>query len=456
MNKQEMALDIRDVPKKGKWLTLSLQHLFAMFGATILVPLLTDMSQAAALVSSGLGTLAYLLITQGRIPAYLGSSFAFITPIILASQAYGMPGIMIGSFVAGLVYGVVSILIKILGTNWLMRILPPIVVGPIIIVIGLGLAPTAIDMAMNVDGEYSGTHFMVALVALAITIIATMFFKGFFGLIPILIGIVGGYVFALTQGIVNVEPIANHWNDLAGSGSLGAFLTTLFQVPDFVVPFKDYNPLEVFNWGIVWIMAPIALVTIAEHIGDQMVLSKVAGRNFLEKPGLHRSIMGDGVATMIASFIGGPPNTTYGENIGVLAITRVFSVFVIGGAAVLAILFGFTTSVVLLIESIPAAVMGGVSILLFGIIASSGLRMLVDNQIDLGDKRNLIISSVILVIGIGGAYIQVTENLQIAGMALSAIVGVILNLILPGKETGYGNGKMFETNEEVQSDETAA
>lgn len=449
-----MVMDVRDIPKKTKWFILSLQHLFAMFGSTILVPFLTEMSQAAALVSSGLGTIAYLLITKGRIPAYLGSSFAFITPITLADAAYGMPGVMLGSFLAGVVYGIISLLIRALGTKWLTNILPPVVVGPIIIVIGLGLAPTAVDMAMNVEGEYSSTHFMVALVALAITIIATMFFKGFLSVIPILIGIIGGYVFAITQGIVDMEALNSHWNELANSESIGAFFATFFQAPDFIIPIRDYNPLEVLNWGIVAIMVPISLVTIAEHIGDQMVLSKVVERNFLEKPGLHRSIMGDGLATMIASFIGGPPNTTYGENIGVLAITRVFSVFVIGGAAVLAILFGFTTSVVLVIESIPSAVMGGVSILLFGIIASSGLRMLVDNQVDLGDKRNLIISSVILVLGIGGAYIQVTEELQIAGMALSAIVGVFLNLILPGKEKAYGNGNMFNTDEEMKSEET--
>ncbi|QHS22188.1 uracil permease [Virgibacillus sp. MSP4-1] len=456
MRNENMVMDVRDIPKKSRWFILSLQHLFAMFGATILVPLLTEMSQSAALVSSGLGTLAYLFITKGRIPAYLGSSFAFITPITLADAAYGMPGVMVGSFLAGVVYGLISVFIRILGTKWLMNILPPVVVGPIIIVIGLGLAPTAVDMAMNVNGEYSSAHFTVALAALGITILATMFFKGFFGLIPILIGIIGGYVFALTQGIVNTEALSQHWNELVNSGSIAGFFAAFFQVPDFTVPFRDYNPLEVVNAGIFWIMVPIALVTVAEHIGDQMVLSKVAGRNFLEKPGLHRSIMGDGVATMIASFLGGPPNTTYGENIGVLAITRVFSVFVIGGAAVIAILFGFTTSIVLLIESIPAAVMGGVSILLFGIIASSGLRMLVDNQVDLGEKRNLIISSVILVLGIGGAYIQVNENLQIAGMALSAIVGVLLNLVLPGKDKSFGNGNMFEATEEITTDNEAA
>ncbi|MBM7552829.1 solute carrier family 23 protein [Thalassobacillus pellis] len=453
MDSKNVALGIREVPKMHKWITLSIQHLFAMFGATILVPFLTGLSPSVALISSGLGTLAYLIITKGRIPAYLGSSFAFIAPVIAASTAAGVPGAMIGSFLAGLVYGVVAMLIGIFGMDWLIKLLPPVVVGPVIIVIGLGLATTAIDMAMYVPGidkeVYSMTHFSVALVTLAITILASVFFKGFFSLIPILVGIVGGYSFALYQGIVDTAKIKAEWAAITAADSIGAFFTAIFEMPDFVVPFVDYSPLSVFSWEIVLIMVPVALVTITEHIGDQMVLSKVVGRNFLKEPGLNRSILGDGTATIIASFLGGPPNTTYGENIGVLAITRVFSVFVIGGAAVFALLFGFIGMSTAVIGSIPSAVMGGVSILLFGIIASSGLRMLIDNQVDLGEKRNLIIASVILVIGIGGAFIQISDQLQIAGMALSAIIGVFLNLILPGKEKGHGNGNMFKAETET-------
>ncbi|WP_226037958.1 solute carrier family 23 protein [Aquibacillus saliphilus] len=454
MSQNNAALDLHEVPKIHKWITLSLQHLFAMFGATILVPFLTGLSPAVALVSSGLGTLAYLLITKGQIPAYLGSSFAFIAPVIAASAASGIPGAMIGSFLAGLVYGLLALLIGAFGLDWLMKILPPIVVGPVIIVIGLGLASTAIDMAMNVDGAYSGKHFTVALVTLAITIVASLFFKGFFGLIPILIGIVGGYIFGLFQGIVDTTGVNAAWTEIISADSIGGVLGAIFHVPDFVVPFVHYSPFEIISWEIALIMVPVAAVTIAEHIGDQMVLSKVVGRNFVKKPGLHRSILGDGVATVIGSLIGGPPNTTYGENIGVLAITRVFSVFVIAGAACFAIVFGFIGIVTEVIASIPTAVMGGVSILLFGIIASSGLRMLIDNQLDLGDKRNLIISSVILVIGIGGALIEINiadVDVQVAGMALATIIGIILNLILPGKESGFGNGSMFQTNTEVKN-----
>lgn len=453
-----MVMDVNEVPKLSKWIIFSIQHLFAMFGATILVPALTDLPPAVALVSSGAGTLAYLLITRGKIPAYLGSSFAFIYPVQMAmlSQESGIPGAMVGSFLAGLVYGVLALLIAAFGLNWLMKILPPVVVGPVIIVIGLGLAPTAVDMAMNYDGAYSGKHFTVALLTLAITLIGSLFFKGFFGLIPILIGIVGGYIISLFAGIVDTSGVSAAWNQIVSAGSVGEFFGAIFIVPDFVIPFVHYSPFDVLSWNIAAIMMPVAIVTIAEHIGDQMVLSKVAGRNFIKNPGLHRSILGDGVATIIASVLGGPPNTTYGENIGVLAITRVFSVFVIGGAAVFAILFGFIGIITELIASIPPAVMGGVSILLFGIIASSGLRMLIDNQVDLGDKRNLMVSSVILVIGIGGAMIKFDigdVNIEIAGMALATIIGIVLNLILPGKESGFGNGNMFETDEEINNTE---
>lgn len=448
---QKVEMDVHEIPKLQQWILLSIQHLFAMFGATILVPFLTGLSPAVALISSGLGTLVYLFITRGQIPAYLGSSFAFIAPIIGATMSSGPAGAMVGGFLAGAVYGIVALLIYKFGIQWLIRLLPPIVVGPVIVVIGLGLATTAIDMSMYVPGiddqVYSSTHFLVALVTLTVTIIAAIFFRGFFGLIPILIGIVFGYIFALTQNIVDTTGIQAAWGEITSASSIGGFLTAFFQKPDFIIPFVNYSPWEVINVEVVLLMVPVALVTIAEHIGDQMVLSKVINRNLLVRPGLNRSLLGDGIATMLAALIGGPPNTTYGENIGVLSITRVFSVFVIGGAAFLAIIFGFTSLITATISSIPQAVMGGVSILLFGIIASNGLRMLIDNQIDLSEKRNLIIASVILVIGIGGAFIQLTEHLQIAGMALSALIGVILNLILPGKETGHGNGTMFEVDE---------
>jgi uracil permease len=424
------VLDIKDKPSPIQWLTLSLQHLFAMFGATILVPYLVGLSPAIALISSGLGTIAFLIITKWQVPAYLGSSFAFITPIIAAKTAGGPGAAMIGSFLAGLVYGVVALIIKRAGYRWIMRLLPPIVVGPVIVVIGLGLASTAVNMAMNnPDGKYSLTHFSVALVTLAATIVCSIYLRGMLSLIPVLVGIVVGYVYALAVGVVDFSQVAKaKW----------------FEMPDFLIPFVDYKVSV--TWEIALLMVPVAIVTLSEHIGHQLVLSKVVGRDYLKEPGLHRSILGDGTATMISALIGGPPKTTYGENIGVLAITRVYSVYVLLGAAIIATIFGFVGKVTALISSIPTPVMGGVSILLFGIIASSGLRMLVDSKIDFGDKRNLVISSVILVIGIGGAVLKVSEQFEIHGMALAAICGVLLNLILPGRPEVSEN--MFETENE--------
>jgi uracil permease len=421
-------LDIKDRPTPGKWLTLSLQHLFAMFGATILVPYLVGLSPAIALITSGLGTLAFLLITQFKVPAYLGSSFAFIAPIIAAKTAGGPGAAMIGTFMAGLVYGVVALIIKKAGYRWIMNLLPPIVVGPVIIVIGLALSGTAVGMAMNnPEGEYSLLHFSVALVTLAATILFTIYGKGIISFIPILAGIIVGYIYALAVGIVDFTQVRE---------------ASWFEMPDFIIPFVDYKVKLTLD--IILLMAPVAVVTISEHIGHQLILSKVVGRDYIKDPGLHRSILGDGTATMISALLGGPPKTTYGENIGVLAITRIYSVYVLAGAAVFAVIFGFVGKITALIASIPTPVMGGVSILLFGIIASSGLRMLVDSKVDFANNRNLVISSVILVIGIGGAFIKVSDQFQIQGMALAAIIGVLLNLILPGREPVKED--MFETD----------
>ncbi|MBM7692339.1 uracil permease [Peribacillus deserti] len=422
-NKRNIVLDVNEVPKPGQWITLSLQHLFAMFGATVLVPFLVGLSPAVALVSSGLATLAYLLVTRGQIPAYLGSSFAFISPIAAAKTLGGPESAMLGCFAAGLIYGIVALIIKKAGMRWLMNLLPPIVVGPVIMVIGLSLAGTAVGMAMYenpgapaAELVYSSKHLTVAMITLIATIVFNMFGKGFVGVIPILLGIIVGYISACVAGIVDFSGIA---------------AAKWFKAPDFMIPFATYTPQ--FSWEVIFIMAPVALVTLSEHIGHQMVLSNVVGRDFLKKPGLHRSITGDGVGIIIGSFIGGPPITSYGENIGVLAITRAFSVFVIGGAAVLAVVFGFIGKISALLHSVPQAVMGGISILLFGIIASSGLRMLIDHKIDFENKRNLIIASVILVLGIGGAFVKLSDQVSLSGMALSAIIGVILNLILPGR-----------------------
>ena len=413
---EKAFMDVNEKPNLAKWIALSLQHLFAMFGATILVPILTGLSPSIALLSSGLGTIAYLIVTKGKIPAYLGSSFAFIAPIINLSNTEGPGAAMFGAFLAGLLYGITALLIYKFGSEWLNKILPTVVIGSVVIVIGLGLAGVAVDMAMNiqVDGEsvYSLKHFLVALATLAIAVIASTMFRGFLGVIPVLLGIIGGYIIALAAGIVDFTAVKE-----AG----------WFELPEFTTP--------VVSWKAAIIMVPVALVTITEHIGHLLVTGSIMDRDLTKDPGLHRSLLGDGIATSIAALIGGPPNTTYGENIGVMAITRVFSVFVIAGAAVFAVGFAFIGKLGALISTIPTAVMGGASILLFGIIASAGLRMLVESGIDYNDKRNLVISSVVLVIGVGGAALRLKGiHLDIEGMALATIVGIILNLILPNKQ----------------------
>lgn len=417
------VLDIHEKPTVGQLITFSFQHMFAMFGSTILVPKLVGLSPSIALLTSGIATIIFLIITQFKVPAYLGSSFAFISPIILvaglseAGVAINPGNAMIGAMMVGVVYAIVALLIWKTGYKWLMNILPPIVVAPVIIVIGLGLSGTAVDMAMNVDGEYSGLHFSAALVTLATAIIFTVFFKNILSAMPILMGIIVGYIYSVIIGIVDFTAVKN---------------AKFFALPDFLIPGVHYD----FQLtGAIFIgMVPIVIVTISEHIGHQLVLGKVVNRNFIKDPGLHRSLLGDGLGTFASALIGGPPKTTYGENIGVLAITRVYSVYVILGAAVVAIVVSFSGQLMALIETIPTAVLGGISILLFGIIAASGLRMLVESKVDFGNNRNMVIASVILVVGIGGAAMRFTESFAIEGMALASIIGVILNLVLPGRE----------------------
>ncbi|MDN6140958.1 MAG: purine/pyrimidine permease, partial [Tetragenococcus halophilus] len=380
----DAILDIKDRPKFLPWIGLSLQHLFTMFGATVLVPILVGLDPSIALFSSGVGTLLYILITKGTVPAYLGSSFAFITAIQSLMGSSGYPAVAQGIIYSGIVYLIVAFIIAKAGSDWIDEVLPPIVVGPVIMVIGLGLAQNAAENAMFNEGNYDAKYFLVALVTLAITIFFNMFLKGFLSLIPILLGIIGGYLFALVVGIVDLEAVkAAPW----------------FQVPDFQFMFVDYN----FHFSLAALisMAPIAFVTMTEHMGHLMVLSKTTKRDFFKSPGLKKTLFADGLSTIIAGFIGGPPTTSYGENIGVLAITKVHSVFVLGGAALLAVLFSFVGKISSLIYSIPTPVIGGISFLLFGVIASSGLRILIDNQIDFDKKRNLMITAAVLVIGIG-------------------------------------------------------
>lgn len=413
-----------DKPPIGEWVFLSIQHVFAMFVATILVPILTGLSPNAALFSAGTGTLIYIALTKAKVPAFLGSSFAFIPPIIMVSAAFGLPYALGGAFCAGIFYAIIAAIIKVAGHKWLDRALPPVVIGSVIIVIGLNLAPTAMGMAMNDAGEnYSLVHLSIAVFTLSITIIANIFFKRFWALIPLLIGLFSGYIFTLIMG--SFFP-AYHLIEFSHVKE-----AAWISLPTFAFP--KFNFVAILSFIIV------SFATLCEHLGDILVLSNVVGENFYENPGLHRTILGDGVATAWASLWGGPPNTTYGENIGVLAITKVYSVWVIGGAAVLATTLSFFGKFGALIQTIPTPVLGGISMLLFGIIASSGLRTLVESGVNYQDKRNLTISSVILVIGIGGGMLsfQIGDELTFAlgGVALATLVGITLNLILPETDT---------------------
>lgn len=413
-------LDVHDRPRIGEWIPLSFQHVFAMFGATVLVPLMTDLSPSAALFTSGFGTLVYILITQGKVPAYLGSSFAFIPPLIGVSASYGVEYALGGAFCVGFVYLLIGGIIRLFGLGWMDRFLPPVVIGSVIVTIGLNLAPTAMGMAMNdATGAYNGYCVLVAVVTLAIVIIAAVLLKGFFTVIPVLLGIIGGYIFTLVVGWIWPSHALIDFEVVKEAGWFGF---AKFALPKFALV-----PIATF--------ALVSFATIAEHLGDTLVTSRVVGRDFYKDPGLHRTLAGDGIATSFAALFGGPPNTTYGENIGVMAITRVYSVWVIGGAAVIAVVLSLIQKFGALLQTIPTPVMGGISMMLFGIISASGIRTLVESGIDYSRKRNLIISSVILVIGIGGGKLlfPITDALsfKLEGVALATLVGIVLNLVLP-------------------------
>lgn len=415
----EAILDINECPTFPHLVGLSIQHMFAMFGSTVLVPILVGLNPGIALFSSGVGTLLYILITKAKIPAYMGSSFTFIVPMMALMKATGYEGIAQGTISVGVVYLIVALIISQLGSDWLDRILPPVVVGPIIMVIGLSLAGTAAkDATMRTLGSqsvYDLKYFAIALITLLITIVFNMYLKGFVSLIPILLGLITGYIVALILGVVDLSGVAHaHW----------------LIAPSFEIPFVSYH-LHL-SWGAILSMMPLAFVTMTEHTGHIMVLNTLTHRNFFKDPGLHRTLSGDGVASIVAGFIGGPPVTSYGENIGVLAVTKVHSVYVLMGAAVSAIIFSFIGKLSALIESIPSPVIGGISFLLFGTIAANGLRILIDEHVDFNQKRNLMIAASILVIGIGNASLNLGD-LSFSGLAVATVLGIILNLVLPQK-----------------------
>lgn len=397
-------IDVDERPPLAETIPLSLQHLFAMFGATVLVPILFKVNPATILLFNGIGTLLYILITKGRIPGYLGSSFAFLSPVFVVLPQYGYEAALGGFIVAGLVFSLVAVLIGAVGMKWIDVVFPPAAMGAIVAVIGLELAPVAADMAGLTAKTLDPQVITVSLFTLAVTILGSVVFRGFLAIIPILIGVLTGYALSLSLGLVDLSGIAN---------------AAWFVVPTLYTPKFQFNAIA--------IIVPAALVVIAEHVGHLLVTGNIVGRDLTKDPGLHRSLLGNGLSTMLSGFFGSTPNTTYGENIGVMAITRVYSVYVIGGAAVIAIILSFVGKLAAAIQSIPVPVMGGISMLLFGVIAASGIRMLVESKVDYSKAKNLILTSTVLIVGISGAHVTI-GTVEMKGMALATLVSIFISL----------------------------
>ncbi|WP_153641200.1 uracil-xanthine permease family protein [Prolixibacter sp. NT017] len=392
---------------------LGIQFLFVAFGATVLVPLLVGIDPAVALFTAGVGTLIFHLITRGVVPVFLGSSFAFIAPIIASSEMYGMAGTLGGLMAVGLVYAGMSALIKLRGVRFIERLFPSVVVGPVIIVIGLSLAPTAINMIQSPSAEILqttsfGLRWLVAAVVLGTAILIVTFGKGMMKLIPIFIGMAVGYFLSVMLGIVDYSAVlAADW----------------FSLPEFTRP--------EFSWGAILFMIPVAVAPIIEHVGDMYAIGGVVNKNFIEKPGLHRTLLGDGIATFFAGVMGGPPNTTYSEVTGAVSLTKVGDPKVLRIAAITAIVFSLVGKISGFLKTIPEPVLGGIMLLLFGMIASVGIKTLIDSKTNMNITRNQVIVSVVLTLGVGGATLQ-WGSFSLAGIGLASVVGVVLNLILPG------------------------
>ncbi len=385
----------------SKSLAFGLQHLFTMFGATVLVPILTGLDISVALFTAGVGTLVFHLVTKRIVPVFLGSSFAFIAAIQLVMKEYGgLSAVQGGVIVAGLVYLAMALLVYFLGPGIIHKLFPPIVTGPIIMIIGLKLAPVAISMASGGWG--------IAIFTLLVVVVVNMYVKGFFRMLPVLIGLFAGYLVSIALGMVDFTKLQE---------------AAWFAVPKFSVP--------TFEVAAIMIIAPIAIATAVEHFGDILAVGSTVEEDFVKDPGVHRTLLGDGLATSIAGIFGGPPNTTYSENTGVLALTRVWTPVVMQIAAVLAVSIAFIQKIGGLIATIPTPVVGGVAIILFGMIAAIGVRTVVENQVDMKKSRNLIVGSLILVLGLGGAALNLGAGIKLEGIGLAAIVGIIVNQILP-------------------------
>lgn len=394
-----------------KSIPLSIQHMFAMFSASVLVPTLFHMNPAIVLLMNGIGTLLFILITKGKAPAYLGSSFAFIAPVyvILANKSMNFSYALGGFIIVGALFCVVALIIRFFGTKWIDVVMPAPAMGAVVALIGLELAGTAAQMGGLVLSDtyksFDWRYIVVFIVTLGIAVFGSVLFRKFFAVIPILISIIVGCLVSWPLGLFDTKLIA---------------AAPVFQLQNFTAP--------TFNLNAIIIIVPATLVVISEHIGHQLVTSEIVGHDLIKDPGLHRSLFADGLSTMLSGFCGSVPTTTYGENIGVMAMTKVYSVQVIGGAAIFSILISFFGKITAAIQSIPPAVMGGVSFLLYGMIAASGLRILVDSKVDYGNSKNIALTAVVLITGLSGAYIQL-GSVQLKGMALATIVGMILSLI---------------------------
>lgn len=386
-------------------LPLSIQHMFAMFGASVLVPFIFGINPAIVLFMNGVGTLIFIAVTKGQAPAYLGSSFAFLAPagIVIAEMGYEYA---LGGFVAvGFCGCVLSFIIYKCGTDWIDIVLPPAAMGPVVALIGLELSGSAASNAGLLDETLDMKNVIVFAVTLGVAVFGNILFRGFLSVIPILIAVIAGYIAALACGILDFSQVAE---------------AAWFAVPNFQTP--------KFDLGAIMMILPVLLVITSEHIGHQVVTSKIVGRDLLKKPGLHRSLFGDNFSTMLSGLIGSVPTTTYGENIGVMAVTKVYSVRVIGGAAVLSIICSFVGKLAMLIRTIPGPVIGGISFLLYGMIGASGIRILVDSQVDYGRSRNLMLTSIVFVTGLSGIKVNF-GNIQLTGMVLACVVAMILSLI---------------------------
>lgn len=384
---------------------LSIQHMFAMFGASVLVPFIFGINPAIVLFMNGVGTLIFIAVTKGQAPAYLGSSFAFLAPagIVIAEMGYEYA---LGGFVAvGFCGCVLSYIIYKCGTNWIDIVLPPAAMGPVVALIGLELSGSAASNAGLLDETIDMKNVIVFAVTLGVAVFGNILFRGFLSVIPILIAVIAGYIAAFACGILDFSQVAE---------------AAWFAVPNFQTP--------KFDLGAIMMILPVLLVITSEHIGHQVVTSKIVGRDLLKKPGLHRSLFGDNFSTMLSGLIGSVPTTTYGENIGVMAVTKVYSVRVIGGAAVLSIICSFVGKLAMLIQTIPGPVIGGISFLLYGMIGASGIRILVDSQVDYGRSRNLMLTSIVFVTGLSGIKVNF-GNIQLTGMVLACVVAMILSLI---------------------------